>query len=321
MKKKKITLNKDAQRAIDILTNLKKKKKIKNIELMSHLDARKQFKKIKKILSKKKINSFQWIKNYEINGLKMRHYRAESNCEKKIMPIMLFFHGGGWVIGDIETHDSACRRLVNNSSYDIISVDYRLAPEHPFPSALEDCTKALIWIKNNARHLKLDPNKIILCGDSAGGNLAAVLAILNKRVYKFNIISQILIYPVISFNENYFSKDKYDGILVSKVLIRWFENHYCSIKNKSKIKSDWMLSPIKYKNLTGLPPSLIALASCDPLYDEGLKYYKALKKSDNIVKRIVFKGQIHGLFTMDGVIEDSARLDNVIKNYLKKIIK
>ena len=248
--------------------------------------------------------------------IKARYYRGFES-KNKILPITIFFHGGGWVIGDLDTHDVICRQLVNKGDFDIISVDYSLAPENKFPTAIKESIKAIDFIAKNPLSLPYDTSKIVLCGDSAGGNIATVCSI-NAKIKKTPKISlQVLIYPAVHIGSKYPSKQKYDGIILSDKLMNWFESKY--LQNKDL--KDWRASPILYKNLKNCPPALIILAGCDPLRDEGEAYSKALKDAGNKVEVVEFKGQIHGFLTMGARISDTAKLIDLVIEKINSCFK
>ena len=233
---------------------------------------------------------------------------------------MIYFHGGGWVLGNADTHDQVCSILVNKGKYDLISVEYSLAPESIFPKAINEGKKILKSISKNKFGLKINNKKIILCGDSAGGNIATVLANYNKNTLKANVIFQVLLYPATHMFSKYDSKHKYDGLILNKKLMKWFEEHYCPKRIRKKYVNDPRLSPIKNKKMTGMPDTLIVLAECDPLYDEGLLYGKKLKENNVRVEIKVYKGLMHGFLTMGGAIKEVKSvisfINKKINNYL-----
>ena len=302
-----------AKEVITRLKNYKKNGLIRDIHNLSVKEARKEFKKIRKFFSNKEIDQVLWAKNLILNKVNIRYYRGKNNSEQDILPVMLFFHGGGWVLGDLDTHDQVCRKLVNNAKYDVLSIDYSLAPEAVFPKAIEECLSILKSLDQQENDLKIDSSKIIVCGDSAGGNIAAVLCHYNKLYIHANIILQILIYPATNFFNSYKSKKKYNGLILSYEIMAWFEEHYVPDNIKDSFLNDWRLSPLKAKSFNSLPDSFIALAECDPLYDEGWIYAQKLIKNGNNVDLNIFKGQIHGFLTMGGAIPDANRLINEIK--------
>ena len=172
------------------------------------------------------------------------------------------------------------RLWVNKGKYDLISVEYSLAPEAIFPKAINESKKILKSISKNKYGLKINNNKIILCGDSAGGNIATVLADYNKNNLKANVIFQVLVYPATHMFSKYASKNKYEGLILNKKLMKWFESHYCPENIRKRYINDPRLSPIKNKKMKGMPDTLIVLAECDPLYDEGLLYGQKLRENN-----------------------------------------
>ena len=253
----------------------------------------------------------------EGDTIKARYYRGLNNNHNNILPITIFFHGGGWVIGDLETHDVVCRQLANEGNFDVIAIDYRMGPEYRFPTAINDSISAINWVKNNTLDLPINVNKIAVCGDSAGGNIATVCCLNSKINSDVPISFQALIYPSTHMGAHYSSKEEYDGFILSKPLMKWFEDKYI---DKDQL-NDWRAAPILYNDLTKLPPSLIILAGCDPLKDEGIAYGKKLLKAGNNVETKVFDGQIHGFLTMGARINDTAALISLVGNRIDSAFK
>ena len=253
----------------------------------------------------------------EGGNIKARYYRGINNPHNNILPITIFFHGGGWVIGDLETHDVVCRQLSNEGNFDVIAIDYRMGPEYRFPTAINDSIAAITWLKNNTSNLPIDINKIAVCGDSAGGNIATVCCINTKINLGTPISFQALIYPSTHMGAHYASKEEYDGYILSKPLMSWFEDKYI---DKDQL-NDWRAAPILFNDLTKLPPSLILVAGCDPLKDEGIAYGEKLKKAGNNVETKVFDGQIHGFLTMGARIKDTAKLISLVSNRIDNAFK
>lgn len=250
------------------------------------------------------------VKKTKINA---RYYKGLKNKDK-YSPILIFFHGGGWVIGDLDTHDVICRQLANEGNFDVISVAYRLAPEYKFPVAINDAIDSINFISSNPYNLAYDKSKIALCGDSAGGNIAAVCSI-NAKINSYpQILFQALIYPSTHLGSNYQSMEKYDGFILSKQLMKWFEEKYLDKKDLN----DWRAAPILYDNLKGLPETLLIVAGCDPLRDEGEAFAKALKDAGNKVEFHEFLGQIHGFLTMGARIKDTEKLIKLLCNKINK---
>ena len=212
---------------------------------------------------------------------------------------LIYFHGGGFVLGDLDCYDSVCRALAESSGCRVISVDYRLAPEHPFPAAVDDCFAAAKWIEANAGTLGIDPNRIAVAGDSAGGNLAAVVTQLAKGKSGLHIAFQLLIYPITSLHADLPSNFEFGWNVRSQPQINWFYSQYVPIGIES---SDPRLSPVRAGDLAGLPPAYIITAGFDPLRDEGVAYADALKAAGVKVRHIDYPTMIHGFFSMQALI-------------------
>ena len=211
--------------------------------------------------------------------------------ETKITPLIIFFHGGGFVMGDLESHDLLCRHLCKKTKSTLIAVDYRLAPENKFPSAIEDALDSVNYIFNNSKNLHFNNKKVVLCGDSAGGNLAFLMSIYAKKKIIPGFIGQILIYPWVDLTMSRPSMNiKLDGILVEKETLLYFSKHYL---NKNEEQVDWRVSPILYPDLSNLPPTFIYSAGIDPLVDEGEALKKRLLSFGNEVHYKLYPGQMH----------------------------
>ncbi len=312
----KIYLSKSSSTVINTLKSLKERGLIKEIQNLTAQKARLEFSNLRSYFSYKNKIDVLIKKNFKIENIPVRYYRGKNNSKNDILPVMIYFHGGGWVLGSADTHDQACSILVNKGKYDLISVEYSLAPEAAFPKAINEGKKVLKSISKNKFGLKINNKKIILCGDSAGGNIATVLANYNKNTLKAKVILQVLVYPATHMFSKYDSKNKYDGLILNKKLMQWFEGHYCPKKIRKKYVNDPRLSPIKNKNMKGMPDTLIVLAECDPLYDEGLLYGKKLKENDVRVEIKIYKGLMHGFLTMGGTIKE---VSSVITFINKKI--
>ena len=220
-----------------------------------------------------------------------------------LAPCLVFFHGGGWVIGDLDSHDVVCRKLADQGELIVISVDYRLAPEHKFPAAVDDAIRATKWIAGNAKSLGIDAGRLIVGGDSAGGNLAAVVAISVRDGNGPAIAGQVLIYPAIDFALTHAShREPETSILLTHTVIRWFRDHYL---NGAADVSDWRASPARAKTLAGLPPAYVLTTGADPLRDEGDEYARRLKEAGVAVIYRHFPGQFHGFFTMGKLLQQA----------------
>jgi acetyl esterase len=221
----------------------------------------------------------------------VRVYRPQRDA---VLPAIVHLHGGGWVLGDLDTHDSVCRDLAAGSGCAVVAVDYRLAPEHPFPAALEDSLAAVQAVGQ----LGLDPDRVALFGDSAGGGLAAVIA----RELRGAIRHQALVYPVcdarVGATGSYASFA--EGYFLTTADMRWFAGHYAAAADPA----DPRLSPLAADDLTGAAPATIVLAECDPLHDEGVAYARRLEEAGVDVELRVFAGQLHPFVLLAGVIDD-----------------
>jgi acetyl esterase len=229
-----------------------------------------------------------------------------------LAPCLVFFHGGGWVIGNLDSHDVVCRKLAHEAELIVISVDYRLAPEHPFPAAVEDALAATRWIAANARSLGVDANRLFVGGDSAGGNLAAVTA-LSARDAGPKLAGQVLIYPATDFAMDTPShREPETSILLTHSVIKWFCNHYLGGADIG----DWRASPSR-ANLSGLPPAYVLVAGADPLRDEGNAYAEGLRQAGVAVTHRFFPGQFHGFFTMGKLLNQANIAAGEIGAWLK----
>ena len=220
-----------------------------------------------------------------------------------LAPVLVFFHGGGWVIGDLDSHDVVCRKLADEGRLIVISVDYRLAPEHKFPAAVDDAIEATKWIAANAKLLGVDASRLMVGGDSAGGNLAAVVSIAARDSGGPKIAGQVLIYPGTDFRMTHPSHSEPEtSILLTHSVIRWFRDHYLA---GAADVHDWRASPARAKTLIGLPPAYVLTAGADPLRDEGDEYARSLKEAGVPVTFRHFPGQFHGFFTMGKLLQQA----------------
>jgi acetyl esterase len=234
-----------------------------------------------------------------------------------LAPCLVFFHGGGWVIGDLDSHDVVCRKLADEGQLIVISVDYRLAPEHKFPAAVEDAVMATKWIADNPSQLGIDASRLTVGGDSAGGNLAAVVAISARDGNGPDISGQVLIYPAIDFALTHPShREPETSILLTHSVIRWFRDHYLT---GAADVHDWRASPARAGTLIGLPPAYVLTAGADPLRDEGDEYAHRLKEAGVPVTYRTFPGQFHGFFTMGKLLQQANVAAKEIGAWLKAL--
>lgn len=218
---------------------------------------------------------------------------------------LLFFHGGGCVLGDIETHDALCRTLCHDTGATVFSVDYRLAPEHRFPAATDDAIAALLWLSREASALGLDPARIAVVGDSAGGGLATVALHETKGRLEAPARAQVLIYPALDLRGRLPSrKELAHHFPIPREMIFWFFDHYFG--NAWPI-ADPRASPTLYEDFTGLPPTLIITAGYDPLRDEGAEYAQALADAGTPVEYVCYEGTIHGFMNMGRMLRAAHR--------------
>jgi acetyl esterase len=232
-----------------------------------------------------------------------------------LAPCLVFFHGGGWVIGNLETHDVVCRKLADEGELIVISVDYRLAPEHKFPAAVEDAIAATAWVAASAKQLGIDTSRLIVGGDSAGGNLAAVVSLAARETGP-KIAGQMLVYPATDFSRKHPSHSEPEtSILLTHTVITWFMNHYLAGADIN----DWRASPARAKTLADLPPAYVLTAGADPLRDEGDEYAVRLKQAGVAVTYRHFPGQFHGFFTMGKLLNQANIAVSEIAKWLKSL--
>jgi acetyl esterase len=230
----------------------------------------------------------------------LRLYRPLGTAAEAFLPTLVYYHGGGWVIGDLDTHDVVCRQLANRAGCIVVAVDYRLAPEHKFPKAVDDAFDALCWVASEAEALRVDATRLAVGGDSAGGNLSAAVTLLARDAGKPALRYQLLIYPATDFAGRYDSQERFaEGHLLTRANQAWFRGHYL---NGEADFSDWRASPLHAESHAGLPPAYVLTAGFDPLCDEGEAYAKKLEAAGVTVTRRLFPGQIHGFITMGKAI-------------------
>ena len=216
-------------------------------------------------------------------------------------PVLVYFHGGGWVIGNLDTHDGICRSLANRVGCLVVSVDYRLAPEHPFPAAPEDCYAATRWLAEHAGSLGGDKGRIAVGGDSAGGNLAAVVALMARDRGGPKLAFQLLVYPATDTDfETRSYRENSEGYFLTRADMVWFWNHYAP---RDEDRRNPYAAPLRAASLRGLPPALVITAEFDPLCDDGNAYAARLREDGVPVRLSQQDGLIHGFFQMGAVID------------------
>jgi acetyl esterase len=226
------------------------------------------------------------------------------SADGAVRPGVVYFHGGGWVICDLDTHDGACRRLANAVDAVVVSVDYRLAPEHKYPAAAEDSYAATRWAAKNAAELGIDPAHLAVAGDSAGGNLSAAVALMARDRGGPPLAFQLLVYPVTDSTakrNDYASKsENAEGYFLTTNQMDWYRDQYVGEEAHA---DEPYLSPVRAESLAGLPPACVVTAECDPLRDEGEEYAHALQAAGVPVTIHRAPGMFHGFFNMDALLD------------------
>lgn len=232
---------------------------------------------------------------------------------------LVYFHGGGWVIGDLNTHHGFCHALAKTSGCLVVAVDYRLAPEHRYPAAVEDAYAATNWVAQNSDAIQADPNRLAVGGDSAGGHLAAVVALMARDRQGPRIDLQVLIYPITdcSFNTASYIENK-EGYMLTRDLMKWFWDHFIEDENQA---NDSYASPLRAENLSNLPPAMIVTAEYDPLRDEGEAYGKKLREAGVNVTLSRYAGMIHGFIRMTALLDKANQALDEVAGMLKRVLK
>ena len=234
--------------------------------------------------------------------IRARLYQPYHSVDAKPLPALLFFHGGGFVIGSVETHDILCRQLSLLSGCAVLSVDYRLAPEHRFPTAANDAWDALQWLHANAAGLHIDAARLAVGGDSAGGTLAATCAI-QARDAGLALALQLLFYPGCAAHQDTPSHQRFvEGFVLEEAQISWFFNHY--VRSPAD-RNDWRFAPLNAPDVDGVAPAWIGLAELDPLVDEGVMYGDKLRTSGVQVDLEIYRGVTHEFIKMGRVIPEA----------------
>ena len=233
------------------------------------------------------------------------------------LPILVYFHGGGWVLCNLDTHDSICRSLANLAGCIVVSVDYRLAPEHKYPAAVEDAYAATGWVAENAAALGGDAKRLAVGGDSAGGNLAAVVSLIARDKHNPPIVFQLLVYPVTDYclpgTASYIENQ--DGYLLNRTDMLWYFGHYLSDPEQAE---DPHVSPLKAADLSNLPPAMVITAEFDVLRDEGEAYAHRLQKAGVPVILKRYNGLIHGIFGAEDGIDQGIQVQKDAAGVLRE---
>ena len=229
----------------------------------------------------------------------LRLYRGLGTEAGALLPVLVFFHGGGWTIGDLDTHDIVCRTLANKARCAVVAVDYRMGPEHKFPAAVDDCIAATRWVAAQSAAIGVDVSRIAVGGDSAGGNLAAVTAIALRDAGGPPLVFQALVYPATDQRMDSDSHARLaEGYLLTRNNMLWFRGNYLEPGQYD----DWRASPLRAADLARLPPAHIITAGYDPLLDEGRAFSDRLVAAGVPVLYECFEGMTHGFLTLGGVV-------------------
>tara|TARA_R110002094_G_scaffold111620_5_gene108384 strand:- start:123 stop:1070 length:948 start_codon:yes stop_codon:yes gene_type:complete len=245
----------------------------------------------------------------------VRIYRA---TDSPTAPVIVFFHGGGHVLASLDSYETTARFLALSAHCTVVSVDYRMGPEYPFPAAVEDVFNATRWVADTAGALRIDSTRLCICGDSAGGNLAAVTALLARDSGAVDIAAQVLIYPVIDYLGGTPSYEKYGqgyGGLEAATAV-WFRDRYLP---DAEDHGDWRAAPWRAQSHSRLPPALVVMAECDILADEGHDYARRLSAAGVETQTLEFKGMTHGFFGYLGLVDDAARAHRAVAEFLRGI--
>lgn len=240
----------------------------------------------------------------------VRVYRPSDTPD---LPVFVWLHGGGWTIGSVDVHDPITRAIANAAQCIVVSVDYRLAPEHPYPAALDDCWAALQWVAAHASEIGGDASRLAIGGDSAGGNLSAVCALLARDAGAPRLALQLLVYPVTDFlRETPSFRDNGEGYLLEAKQMAWFED--CYLRHGGVERGDWRLSPLRAPSLAGVAPAYVVTAEYDPLRDEGEQYAEALRAAGVATTYRRYDGMIHAFFGLTGAFDDARpALDDAVR--------
>lgn len=230
----------------------------------------------------------------------VRLYRPAGTAASEVLPALVYYHGGGWLLGGLDSHDGACRRFANAAKCRVVSVDYRMAPEHKFPAAIDDSAAATRWTVDNAESLGVDPARVAVGGDSAGGNIAAVMALMARDGALPPLAYQLLIYPATDMMMTTVSAQGFPtGVPLTTPTMKWFIDHYMRGDEDGR---DWRASPLRAADLAGTATALVLTCAFDPLCDEGVAYARRLEREGVRVTHLHFSDQPHGFMSMGRMI-------------------
>ncbi|HRP76574.1 MAG TPA: alpha/beta hydrolase [Rhodocyclaceae bacterium] len=243
-----------------------------------------------------------------------RLYRPACCEPRDRLPLLIYFHGGGWCVGNVDSYDVLCRELANGGTCAVLSIDYRLAPEHPFPAALVDASTTVSWVLEHAEDLAIDPERIALGGDSAGGTLALVTTLERRRKGTDLPKFLLLIYPCTDIASERRSRKRYEeGYLLDRASLEWFFSKYLPDGDVG----DWRVSPIQADSLAGLPPIMLVMAECDPLTDDCVAFAERVRCEGGKVDEVCVGGMIHGFLTLGKFFPEASRTIDVISLRLR----
>ena len=246
--------------------------------------------------------------------LKLRIYRGAGTAADAALPAVLYMHGGGWVIGNLDSHDRLCRQLANEAQICVVSVDYRLAPEHPFPAAVEDCAHAWRWLHSQAAELHVDQDRLGVAGDSAGGNLAAVLALMARDGDLPTCKMQALVYPVTDLTASSPGYQRVTaGVPLTDKTMHYFIDQYAP---RAEDRRHWHASPAFAASLAGLPKTLVLTAAHDPLCEEGREYARRLEAADVAVTSVHLADHMHGMLTHGKMVKAGVLMSGFVCQWI-----
>jgi len=246
----------------------------------------------------------------------IRLYRPFGTAASDVLPALVWYHGGGWLLGNLDSHDGVCRRFANAARCRVIAVDYRMAPEHMFPAAVDDSAAATKYVFDNATALGIDANKIAVGGDSAGGNLAAVMALMARDGTLPPLAFQLLIYPATDMMMTTVSSTTIGpGVPLTSATMKWFIDYYAKGH-----ETDWRASPARVASVAGTAPALVLTCAIDPLRDEGIDYARRLEREGVRVVHLHYSDQIHGFMSMGRLIRAADQAIDMMARVLKQTL-
>ncbi len=312
-------LDTQARQLLDLIA----KRGLPAIEQLSPADARQAYRD-RRFYTQPAPQEVASVQDLTIDGLHgpiaLRWYRPMGCAATDVLPGLVYLHGGGWVIGDLDTHDTLCRELANRAGVAVVAVDYRLAPEHRFPAAVDDSVLALRHVLRHAAQFGMDPKRIAVGGDSAGGNLAAVACIAlrdEREPAGLKPAFQLLIYPATDMIYRTPSHtENAQGYMLTKATMEYFRGHYLDEAQYT----DWRASPLLASSHAGLPPALVLTAGFDPLRDEGLAYADALSAAGVQTHYVCMARQIHGFILMGRAIDEANAAVRICADALRRAL-